>query len=206
MRELSDTQVEALTEIINVGIGVAASALSDMAGDEVLLSTPHVDFLPPEEVIRFVDKDIGTKISAVKQNFAGPFDGDVLLLFPERQSLELVRALLRDTVPLEAMTEMEQEAMCEVGNVLLNATVSALADALDTEIETGLPEALLCQGEELVPAGDAAKDWVMFLRVDFSLAKTAVRGYVAFLMGLGSIRELGARLEDYLTRIYAAIG
>lgn len=207
MQPLSPDQHDAIAEILNMGIGSAASALSDMANDEVILSTPVLDFMKPDEVVGRLDASVGQEITAVRQGFRGAFPGDAMLLFPEHQSLELVRALLQDTVPLEAMTQMEQEAMCEVGNVLLNATLSVLADVLETEIETDLPESIRCSGQELIGTyADRDQSQVMFLRVDFALSRTQVRGYVAFLLDLSSIQELGRRIDAYLAKLQALAG
>lgn len=44
--ELIDLQKDMLGELLNMGLGSAAASLSQMTGEEVLLSTPHVSFIP----------------------------------------------------------------------------------------------------------------------------------------------------------------
>ncbi len=44
--ELSELQEDAISELLNIGMGTAASALSQMVGEEVMLSVPSVTIVP----------------------------------------------------------------------------------------------------------------------------------------------------------------
>ncbi|MDO9241384.1 MAG: chemotaxis protein CheC, partial [Methylicorpusculum sp.] len=104
---------DAFAEILNIGMGYAASALSEMVNEEVRLSVPAVEFVKKAEALRLIESKNRTDVSGVHQKFNGSFDGDVFLLFPEEKSLELVRAVLQQDISLHDLTEMEQEAMTE---------------------------------------------------------------------------------------------
>ena len=53
------------------------------------------------------------------------FDTDALLLFPERGSLEIVRRMLgRSEIQLDQITELEQDALGEIGNIIINSCMS----------------------------------------------------------------------------------
>ena len=60
--------------------------------------------------------------------------GNAILLFPKSNSLQLVRTLLKDQVPLDNLTELEQEALLEVGNVMLNACFGTVTNLLQLNI------------------------------------------------------------------------
>lgn len=47
MLELTAMQIDALTEIVNIGVGRAASSLSDIIGAHILLKVPDVNIFPP---------------------------------------------------------------------------------------------------------------------------------------------------------------
>ena len=129
MTELSELQKDALGELLNIGMGRASASLSEMVGEEVELSVPKVDTLSRDEAIIRINSLVGNKVTAIKESFKGAFWGDALLLFPENHSLELVRALIKDdTLPAEMISEMEQEALTEVGNIILNACLGSLAN------------------------------------------------------------------------------
>ncbi len=139
MYDLRPEVRDALTEIFNVGIGHAASVLSELVNDEILLSVPELGVTRRPEFISIAGKLWTEPASIVRQNFQGPFQGDALLIFPARESLELVRILLAEPSPIETMTELEREALLEVGNIILNACLSCIADMLEQEITNSLP-------------------------------------------------------------------
>lgn len=163
-------------------------------------------FLPAQAVQR-LNAEIAAEITGVRQRFEGRFSGDAMLLFPESASLELVRCLLDDEVELNTMSEMEHEALCEVGNVILNAVVSALADELNVDLETGLPKLVEESIEDLLPSPIEEK--ILFLRVDFTFppkgsdetAASSVKGYVVFVMEVKDFHHIGKELTCYLDRL-----
>ena len=64
------------------------------------------------------------------QVFEGDITGRALLIFPETKSLELVRAITGGDLPLEDIIELEQEALAETGNILLNSCLATIANML----------------------------------------------------------------------------
>ena len=137
---ITAAQLDALTEIFNIGAGRAASSLSDIVGDEVLLSVPRVEFYRAHEVNAKVLSLSSARLGSVKQKFRGPFNLTASLLFTEERALEIVQEMLGSQVQKEDLVEYEQEAMCEVGNIILNACLSAMADMLGISFESTLPE------------------------------------------------------------------
>ena len=127
---LSDIHVDLLKETFNVGVGQAATALSEIAGgEEIMLSVPQIQMLTISELSEQVRTVSGEKLCSVVEEFQGPFQGRAMMLYSERESLELVKLMLGETFPVEQMSEMEGEALCEVGNIVLNACLSAMATA-----------------------------------------------------------------------------
>lgn len=194
---IGEIERDAVTEILNVAIGQAASSLSQLVEDEVRLSVPFVDFLTPEEAAERLGREGGSSESvAVRQHFEGLFYGDIMLIFPEQRSLDLVRQMLGDQVPLEQLTELEQEALLEVGNIILNACLGSLANQLAMPVESSLPVYVRGHGADILDLGGAkgdgreeSEEMVMFLHVHFSLLRKDVHGYLAFVMDIVSARH-----------------
>jgi chemotaxis protein CheC len=99
--EFSEIEQDALAEIANMGVSRAASSLRQMVGEQVLLSVPSVRIVTREAASKLVERDNARKLVAVQQSFEGPFAGRALLIFPEAQSLELVRSIVGDEHSLE---------------------------------------------------------------------------------------------------------
>ena len=195
---------DAVTEILNIAIGQAAASLSRLVGDEVSLSVPFVEFLSPAQGAERLDSSTGHVDSvAVRQHFQGGFSGDILLIFLERNSLDLVRSMLEDTVPLEQLTDLEQEALLEVGNIILNACLGSLANQLGIRIESSLPVCVRGRGAGILDSGRVTTELVLFLQVDFDLATKGVKGYLAFVMDIASAQAFAEAVEAYVSRAIA---
>jgi len=202
MLNLNELQEDMLTELFNLGMGNAASALSEMVSEEVLLSVPAIKFMNKSELAKMLSEDSGGQISGVAQQFHGMLLGKALLTFPSEKSLELVRLLLQDTVPIENLTEFEEEALLEVGNIIINAGLSSLADIFEDEITSDLPTFKNGSCSEVINSTDNKEDTqttVLYLQVDFTIELQDIKGYVVFLLNVESMENLTKSIDKYIS-------
>jgi chemotaxis protein CheC len=193
--------VDVVAEMLNIGMGCAAASLSEMVESEVILSVPSVEFVSRDHVTEIISKRIQGDASGVIQRFNGAFWGDALLLFPEDQSLELVRAVLQNSISLDDLTEMQQEAMTEIGNVILNACLSSLADIFNNQILGEIPVFVKGPLHSLFNDNqqqDLIEDVVLFLNMDFSVKQKNLQGYVTFLMDINSVAAFKENVENIM--------
>ena len=76
---------------------------------------------------------------AVRQDFSGVLKGRALLIFPERSSLELMHTILGRQIPAADILDLEDEALAETGNIILNSWVGTIANLLKQSLKTSLP-------------------------------------------------------------------
>lgn len=202
MIEVSELQRDALAEIINIGVGRAAASLSQIVRDEVELSAPTVLFLEPAEVHQALAGVEFEQLSVVSQDFSGPFDSRAMLVFPEKNALVIVGHMLGEMVPPEQLSEFEQEAMCEFGNIILNACISSLADLFGVEFEGTLPSYRHADREalELLETRVGTTPVVLVVQVDLKIRKQALQGHLIFMMSVTSLKELLASIDRYLAQ------
>ena len=201
MNSLSDLQLDALTEVINLGMGTAAAALSEMVQEEVSLSVPSLSFVSKYDVASYIAEKSSNKMTGVTQVFSGRINGDAILLFPEQKSLEIVRLLLNESVPLEVLTEMEQEALSEIGNIIINAGLSSISNFMQTDLTSGLPIHLTGSSLDIMNRASTVVDddsLVLFVRVDFGIATHAIDGYVVYIMNISSLQEMTKAVDSYI--------
>lgn len=201
---LNELQQDMLTELFNLGMGNAAAALSEMVDEEVLLSVPEVQFMKKSELTKMLTDDSGGHISGVAQKFHGMLLGKALLTFPSHKSLELVRLLLQDTVPIENLTEFEEEALLEVGNIIINAGLSSLADIFEDEITSDLPVFKNGSCYDVIESTDSETDQqttVLYLQVNFTIELKDIKGYVIFLLNIESMENLAASINKYIEKL-----
>jgi len=126
--DLTEIEQDALAEIANTGVSRAANSLRQMVGEQVFLSVPSVKIVTRQTASKLVERDNSKRLVAVQQSFEGPFAGKALLIFPEAQSLELVRSIVGDEHSLEDVIDLEQEALAETGNIILNGCLATIAN------------------------------------------------------------------------------
>jgi len=200
--ELSEIEQDALAEIANMGVSRAASSLRRMVGEQVLLSVPAVNIVNRRVAARMVEKGHSPKLVAVQQSFEGPFSGRALLIFPEAQSLELVRSIVGEEHSLEDVIDLEQEALAETGNIILNACLATIANVLRRTMRMSLPSIVRGDGDTLFDVREGSSDGlVLFLYIDFTIKSRDVRGFIALLMGLPSIAALKDIVRDFIDGI-----
>lgn len=199
---LTELQLDALTELVNLGVSKAAANLREMVGAQVHLSVPSVELVTRGRAIAILMERESKNLVAVHQIFEGDIGGRALLIFPETKSLELVRAITGGDLPLEDIIELEQEALAETGNVLLNSCLATIANLLHRSLKMSLPEVLRGNAAtffSLAPPPEAG-DVVMFLYITFAIRERDISGYIAMIMDMPSLTALTHLLDEFIDR------
>ena len=200
MTELNELQRDALGEIFNIVVGRAASSLSQMVNDEVLLSAPCVTIVNREQAAKILLGKELRQFSTVSQTFNGAFDAEAMLVFPEKNALEIVRLMVGPHMSIEELSEYEQEAMCEIGNIILNACMSSLADILSISFDSTLPLHRFGDTDSLPLFGGDEAHMVLLLQVDMIISQQHIQGHLLFLLSVNSMCNLLYCLDQYLQR------
>jgi len=201
---LSEMELDALTELVNLGVSSAASSLRELVREEILLSVPKVTVVTRDEAIANLNEREVKRLVAVHQDFEGDLTGRALLIFPEAKSMELVRAIVGSELSLEDIMELEQEALAETGNIILNACLATMANNLQRTLRISLPEVVHGHGPEffdLTPnPSPNADDSVLFIYINFSVRHRDIQGYIAMLLNLPSLATLVNLLRALIDR------
>lgn len=204
MFQLSELEHDALVEVFNIGVGQAAAAMSSIVSEPVSMSVPSISFLSRSEAAQLlsgVRRGSNERICGVSQHFDGAFHTEAILMFPEDKSLEIVRLMVGESVPLQVLSEMEQEAMSEIGNIILNSCVGTLANIFQQELHGSLPVYHVGTSDEILSAsGQRADTVVLMLHIDFILEKHQIHGYVAFILDVSALHDLKEQINLYLAR------
>jgi chemotaxis protein CheC len=197
MFKMSPLELDALGEIFNISVGLAAAALSELTHEEVSMSVPVVHVLSPTKAVELLDPEHKLRITSVSQQFSGSFSGKALLMFPGSSGLEVVRLMLGADMPLEQLTEMEQDAMNEIGNIILNTCFSTIADMLNESFDCQLPQFQISSTEQLLNT-NSDQSQVLFVQIQLVLEQRNLEGYVAFVLGNASLLNLHKAVTRFL--------
>ena len=195
---LSDLERDALGELSNIAMARAANSLRQMVEYQVMLSVPHVDIVSKEVATQLIGKSNNPTLVAIRQDFTGAFSGRALLIFPEASSLELVRIVVGRQLPLEDIVNLEDEALAETGNIILNSWVATIANLLKSGLKMSLPTVVRGDSRQMFKS-DESQNLVLFLHIKFEISTKEIRGYVALLMDIPSVDELRLLIADFIS-------
>lgn len=189
MTTLSVEQLDAVSEVFNIGVGKAASTLSEMVAREVVLSLPDAKILPRTAIAQQLPP-AEVPVSSVFQNFCSPFgDGRAILAFPESKSLGLVK-LVAGQQGIDELANLEHEALTEVGNIILNACLACLSDMVGSSIEVSVPEYRSLGDWGEMANGPHVSGDVLMLSIQFDLRDVPVGGRLMFLLEFSKLERL----------------
>src|SRR5215210_970512 len=88
VRDLKESQLDAIREVANIGAGHAATALSEMTNRKIMITVPRVKIRPVEDACDMVGPP-DQVVASVLMHVMGDLTGRAMLLFPERAALTL---------------------------------------------------------------------------------------------------------------------
>lgn len=204
---IDDLERDALTELVNIGVSRAASGLRQMVGRQVILSVPSVEVVSRVAASALIRERETGPLVAIRQDFHGAFEGQALLIFPEQNSMELVRSVTAGHVGAAELADLEDEALSETGNIVLNSCLATMANMLERPLEMSLPKVIRGAGPSLFALGGATEEGVvLFLYINFAVSDRDIRGYIAMLMDLPSLDTLKALIREFIEKVVGEDG
>ena len=195
LRSLKAIQLDALREVANIGAGHAATALSQMVGETIMISVPTINVARLEDVPPQVG-DPDQPVAAVLMHMLGDLTGRTLLVFPRRTAVRLAELLLRRTSPPDDFSEMQQSAIKEAGNILSSAYMNALSDFMGMMLLPSPPSLAIDMSTAVLTTAylqfGSDKDYVFCVESEFCLSDIGEKlsGYFLLLPDAASLQAI----------------
>jgi chemotaxis protein CheC len=136
---LTDRQRDCLGGLFNRALGRAAAALTDVTGRFVDIHGATVDLHSIADLQRVLNGVLKGDVATVYQVITGPMVGNALLLLSYEGAVILSGLLAGTRVPVRRLDASDREVLSEVGNILLNASLAALAELLQVSVLFSVP-------------------------------------------------------------------
>ena len=136
---LSSDQQDALKEIMNIGAGHAATALSQMLKKPVRINVPSVAWAQVEKAgdVFGAQEQV---VSTVYLRLLGDLTGVILFSFSKDQARRLAALLLNEGAkPRPVLSEIAQSALKETANIRSGAYLGALTKFLKLKLLISTP-------------------------------------------------------------------
>jgi chemotaxis protein CheC len=194
---LSELERDAIAELANVAMGRAAASLRKMVGSEIILSVPKVEILDVQAAAESLATPKSAHFVAVRQDVSGAISGRALLIFPETNSLELVREVLGRQLPAQYIIDIEEDALAETGNIIINSWV---ANQLGQNLDVSLPVVIRRGRPQLFESTSPSETMVLFLHIKFEISMRDIQGYIAVVMDVPSINTLRLLVNEFVNQ------
>lgn len=154
---LNALQMDAVTELANIGISRATHQLANLLNEEVHMDVPKIEWVNSEEIKSKLSLPC-KEVSCIYQNIGGKINGSAaLLLYPE-DSQALLEGLISPNQSSESqdIQKYQNEAIMEIANIIISSCISAMADTLCLELSISLPQYCQTNLEHLINSNDNA--------------------------------------------------
>lgn len=199
--ELTLDQQDALTELINIGYGRAAGALSELTGYRITLEVPQVTIHKIEAIGPMLEQVIEVDVASVRQAFTGPIAGSAMLLLDEKAALTLSRLMVDEASASRDFDSNAKEIITEVGNILLNACLGVFGNLLHVQVDFQVPRLTVQSVGNVLRAAvretEDALRYGLVVHTRFFVKAGDVSGYLVIVLGISSLDRLLRELEKW---------
>jgi len=197
-KSLTQIQVDALTEVANIGSGHAATSLSQLVGKKVMVRVPKILTGSLEDVILRI-ADPNDVVASVLLYFLGDLTGRNLLLFPYEDAQDLTALLMPENQ--ENTVELQESLLKEVANILSCSYMNALGELLGLLILPSVPGMIIDMVgavlSSVVVEFGKEKDFIFCIETEFDFSETnePLRTYFLLLPDTTSLEMILKKLN-----------
>lgn len=188
-------QLDALAELINIGVGRAAGVLNQMVGSPIQLSVPAVQVLRASELPVVLHETSREILAYVRLPFSGFVQGTAALVFPTTSAAKLVTLLTHDDPNDQDLDSLRSGTLCEVGNIVINGVMGSIANILHVRLSYGLPTFLDATAEQLFRPVPNADPVVVLAHTRFAVENQDISGAVLLIFEVVSFDTLLAAVD-----------
>ncbi len=201
--KLTPERLDALTELINIGVGQAAGTLSQMLEFTIKLKVPLVKILSPQLLQQELRGRLGQQyLSSVKLEFSGSFSGNAQLVFPTESAATLVSLLTGEESETNDLDALRIGTLTEVGNIVINGVMGSISNILTQPINYNLPNYIEQDIEHLLLSSISEQNYkeVLLAQSQFDIEELEVKGDIILFFNVGSLDSFLEAIDELCDR------
>jgi chemotaxis protein CheC len=192
--DLDSVSLDALKEMGNIGAGNAATALSQIVDRKVGMSVPKVSVIRLQDVQNVVGGPEALVVG-IYTRVLGDAPSNMMFLLPRESALALVDMVMgRRPGETKSLSEMDQSALKEIGNILGSSYLIALSRFTDLNLVPSVPALAFDMAGailsvvliELSQMGDLA----LLIETDFINLTDKIKGHFFLVPDPGSLETI----------------
>ena len=127
--KLSTIQSDAIQELGNIGAAHAATTLSQMLGSTIEMSVPAVTVVDLSHLADYMGEESAAMVAFELQGDIA-HGGYILFYITRESAIRMTNTMLGLTETNRPLSEMDESALLEVGNIMVSAFLDATAELL----------------------------------------------------------------------------
>jgi chemotaxis protein CheC len=196
---LKPYHIDALRELVNIGVGQAAGVLNQMLRSHIRLQVPHARVLSLSELKEEMEELGAETLSAVQLMFNGPSSGIASLAFPTDSAVKFVDILVGEESGIPDFDSIKIGTLTEVGNIVLNGVMGSIGNILNQRIGYSVPTYIEDSVKGLLGLGGPdPSTTVLWAQTRFTIEQYQITGDVILLFEMGSLDVLLATIDREL--------
>ena len=188
--ELTTMQLDVLQEVVNIGAGNAATALSELLNEKVDMSVPAVNIVPFDTIFSSIDVEV--VVIGVIVRVLGDIPGNILFTLERDVALKIISGLIGKEQ--EQITELGNSALCEIGNIVSSSFMNAIASLTNLEIRPSMPAVALDMMAAILSTtfieSGQFDEYVLDLETNFLQENQKIRGHFYYIPMPGSLEKI----------------
>ena len=197
---LTADQIDALKELLNIGVGRAAGALNQMLETPIHLQVPSLKLGTLQELTHELGEFGEESLSTVQLPFQGNFSGSASLIFPTESAAKLVDTLTGQAPDSQNLDTIRVGTLTEIGNIVLNGVMGSLTNVLKEQITYSVPLFSEAPVTNLFTHSQSNSNaLIMLANARFTLEQFQIYGDIVVMFGVGSINSLLEAINSILS-------
>lgn len=194
--ELSQFQLDALKELINIGVGNGANLLNKILNQPIVLSTIDVSIVDINDLDcqHMFNQDAST----VLMTFKGQLNGKANLIFPNNDVHKLLGLIVPWINMDTSINQVKKNVLMEVGNIVINGVVGSLSNALSITSNYTLPQ--FWQGDISNLFMGRCRGKFILANTQYKIEQEEITGKLLIFLEVSSFKKLSYLLDScYIT-------
>lgn len=149
-RSLNEAHKDILREVGNIGTGNALTALAKLIGDGIDMGIPAVNIVDRDNLDSILKGKNSLYVGVVLQ-ISGDLECVIAFMLNRKFASLIVEKLVgEEDVDIHHLSPMAKSALCELGNIMGNSYLTALAMMTGTKLNTSVPYMCVDSAERIL--------------------------------------------------------
>jgi chemotaxis protein CheC len=173
---------KALYDMTQLALAESANMIAQQSRSDIQFAVNSISVEQQHSIDQMFEQE-QAEMLAIRHKVNGDRPGVIVFMLSEPAAQQLLQQLLNGGSLLSELTEMDEEALSEIGNIIVNNCLNHYVQIFSESVATSLPELIHRQhGQLLLDLYDeTAETSAYVVKIDILLGHQAIHAYILWL-------------------------